>query len=155
MTLRSPPEFYYHAFGEDVRTLNVYLKQGNELGAPVWTRNRNQGNRWLKGEVRIRNPPKPYQIVFEGVSGGFYGGVSFSLKKTRVPANQLRSCSFNPLFKIIALDDIRIASKCEAASYRFCDFESEDICNYTIISSTFNWTRMNSLESGGVPSADQ
>ncbi len=57
--------------------LNIYLKQLNQLGAPVWSRSRNQGNQWLRGEIRIRNIQNPYQIVFEGVVGGVYG-VSFN-----------------------------------------------------------------------------
>jgi len=66
-------EFYYHAYGSDVNALNIYLKQQNQLGAPVWSRTRNQGNRWLRGEIRIKNVQNPYQIVFEGVVGGIYG----------------------------------------------------------------------------------
>ena len=62
-------------YGSDVNTLNIYLKQNNELGAPVWQRIRNQGNSWFRGEYRIKGVNNPYQIVFEGVTGGWSTGV--------------------------------------------------------------------------------
>ena len=58
-----------------MNTLNVYLKQNNQLGAPVWSRTRNQGNQWLRGEIKITNIKNPYQIVFEGVASGYFEGV--------------------------------------------------------------------------------
>ena len=61
-------------FGIDVNTLNVYLKQENQLGGPRWSRARNQGNKWIRGELKI-NVNKPYQIVFEGVAGAYSAGV--------------------------------------------------------------------------------
>ena len=62
-------EFYYHAHGVDVNTLNVYLKRHGELGAPVWTRMRDQGNRWLRGQVNISpfQTEQTYSVVFESV----------------------------------------------------------------------------------------
>ena len=58
-------EFYYFAYGAEVDELNVFLKVEKELGLPVWTRRRNQGNQWLRGEIRIAKTSTPYQIVFE------------------------------------------------------------------------------------------
>ena len=69
-------EFYYHAFGIDVNTLNVYIKQGGELGVPIWTRSKNQGDEWLRGEIRIRNIRKTYSVVFESVMGAKDKGVN-------------------------------------------------------------------------------
>jgi len=59
-----------------VNTLNVYLKQGNTLGAPVWTRYRNQGSQWLRGELRIKSMQTPYVLVFEGLVGSYEAGVT-------------------------------------------------------------------------------
>ena len=59
-------------FGSNMGTLNVYLKKNGNLGSPEWSRSRNQGNRWIRGEFRIRNMKEPYQIVFEGVFTGTY-----------------------------------------------------------------------------------
>ena len=36
-------QFWYHMYGMDVNTLNVYMKINGQLGKPVWTRARNQG----------------------------------------------------------------------------------------------------------------
>lgn len=94
----------------------MYLKQNNQLGAPVWTRHRNQGNSWLRGEVRIRNMKNQYQIVFEGLVG-------------------------STVLSDIALDDIRLLPSCPPKLDRFCDFESEDICGYTIAAGDVEWKR--------------
>lgn len=68
-------------FGPDVNGLYVFLKRNNQMGAPVWSRIRNQGNNWLRGEVRIRGISDAYQIIIEAVSGAYSSGVSvFGLK---------------------------------------------------------------------------
>lgn len=36
-------EFWYHMYGMDIDTLNVYIKMNGQLNKPVWTRSRNQG----------------------------------------------------------------------------------------------------------------
>ena len=59
----------------DVNALNVYLKVGNQLGGPRWSRSRNQGNMWIRGELRITNIISEFQIVFEGVTGRYSQGV--------------------------------------------------------------------------------
>ena len=49
-------KFYYHMYGANVGTLNVYLTSGGSTvqGAnPVWTRNYNQGNFWNLGQVSL------------------------------------------------------------------------------------------------------
>ena len=66
-------EFYYHAFGPNVNTLNVYLEQDDQLGGPRWSRSRNQGNMWQRGELKIDKLATSYQIVFEAVTGVFQG----------------------------------------------------------------------------------
>ena len=58
-------EFYYHAYGVHVGSLSVFLQTGDKLGSPVFSRSKNQGNSWLRGEVRIKNILQPYNIVFE------------------------------------------------------------------------------------------
>lgn len=37
-------QFWYHMYGMDVDTLNIYIKTNGQLGKPVWTRSRDQGN---------------------------------------------------------------------------------------------------------------
>ncbi|KAH3887662.1 hypothetical protein DPMN_011680 [Dreissena polymorpha] len=39
--------------GSDIRALNVYLKQGANLGSPIFTRAGTQGPNWLLGQIPI------------------------------------------------------------------------------------------------------
>jgi hypothetical protein len=36
-------QFWYHMYGMDIDTLNIYIKINGQLNKPVWTRSRNQG----------------------------------------------------------------------------------------------------------------
>lgn len=56
--------FWYHMYGSQIGTLNVYLKQGrsNSLGSPIWTRKANQGNSWNIAQVSL-NPSSAYQVM--------------------------------------------------------------------------------------------
>lgn len=38
--------FWYHMYGPDVNTLNVYAKVGSKLGTPVWSRTGTANNVW-------------------------------------------------------------------------------------------------------------
>ena len=110
-------EFYYYMFGNDINSLNVYIKQNDQYGAPVWSRARNQGPQWLRGEVRLKNIQNKFKLVIEAVAGGYFSG-------------------------IIAIDDTKLLQNCPTKSNRTCDFESEDICGYQIIaSSDVTWKR--------------
>jgi len=51
--------FYYHMYGEDMGTLNVYQTYGNNaksspLGQPLWTLSGDQGDQWHVAQVRMR-----------------------------------------------------------------------------------------------------
>lgn len=46
-------QFWYHMYGPHVDTLNVYTKINNQSGAPVWTRNGTQGNKWKHAVVSL------------------------------------------------------------------------------------------------------
>jgi hypothetical protein len=45
-------EFYYHMFGDMVKTLNVYLRSssGDVL---IWTLSKNQGDNWKRAQVPL------------------------------------------------------------------------------------------------------
>ena len=50
--------FYYHMYGINIGSLNVYVKKqtssgSSHLGPPVWGRQGNQGNRWIMGQVAL------------------------------------------------------------------------------------------------------
>ena len=73
-TGRSCVTFWYHMYGTNINTLNLYLKQNGRLGTPVW---KHQGpleiNQWYKAEVDIYSQTV-FQLVFEGVRGDGYKG---------------------------------------------------------------------------------
>ena len=52
-TLYSCLRFWYHMYGPEVNTLNVYTKVGNTLGTPVWKHTGTIDNRWHFQEVDI------------------------------------------------------------------------------------------------------
>lgn len=56
--------FWYHMYGTNIGTLNVYTAQGGNNGSPVWGRQRNQGNRWNLAQISI-NPSSPYTVILE------------------------------------------------------------------------------------------
>ncbi|CAF0847412.1 unnamed protein product, partial [Rotaria sordida] len=126
-------QFWYHMFGMDVDTLNIYIKINGQLGKPVWTRTRNQGNQWLKGQYAVFPPENTkFQIVFEGVVGQYGLGD-------------------------IALDDIVVYGSCPNED-RLCTFEDSSLCNYANdVETQYNWTRTTGddpLASGFKPSVD-
>ena len=48
-------QFYYHMYGAGMGTLNVYTQVGAQQ-TNIWTRKGNQGNKWLLGQVTLKNP---------------------------------------------------------------------------------------------------
>lgn len=46
-------QFWYHMYGSNVNTLNVYIKTGSALGIPVWIRSGNRGNVWKVAQIAI------------------------------------------------------------------------------------------------------
>lgn len=45
--------FWYHMYGTSVKSLSIYVKRTDGLGKPVWTKNGNQANNWLRADVSI------------------------------------------------------------------------------------------------------
>lgn len=105
------------------------MKQNGQLGTPKWTRVRNQGQGWKRGELRIKNMQGNYQIVIEAIVGVSLG--------------------------VIAVDDIRLLNECPIKTNRFCDFEQDDLCGYTNLNSgNLKWQRGTPSVTQG-PSIDQ
>ena len=61
-------QFFYHMFGTNINRLNLYVKQNNTMGKPIWQKIGEQGNSWMLGQVYLENM-NAIQIVFEGVAG--------------------------------------------------------------------------------------
>ena len=71
--------FWYHMFGEDIDTLNVYLDTYSSTDVNsfnrtlIWKKKGTQGNRWYEAKKAIFSSV-PWKIVFEGVVGKSYQG---------------------------------------------------------------------------------
>jgi hypothetical protein len=63
-------------YGADVNTLHIYVRKYEILGAPVWSRSKNQGDGWLRGQLRISESVQ-YAIAFEAVIGATFQGVVY------------------------------------------------------------------------------
>ncbi|XP_066292099.1 enteropeptidase-like isoform X2 [Branchiostoma lanceolatum] len=61
--------WFYHMYGSDMGTLNVYVSQPRYPDMLVWTRSGNQGNRWLPAMISVSTNTSVFQIRFEGVRG--------------------------------------------------------------------------------------
>ncbi|XP_035658189.1 MAM and LDL-receptor class A domain-containing protein 1-like [Branchiostoma floridae] len=66
-------QFYYHMYGQNIGTLNVFIQMGSTLGSAVWTLTGDQGNQWSPAEVTF-NANNAFKVVFEGVRGQSFRG---------------------------------------------------------------------------------
>jgi len=49
-------QFWYHMYGKDIGTLNIYIKYGsNAIGKPVWTRSGDMENVWRISQLTIKS----------------------------------------------------------------------------------------------------
>ena len=47
-------QFWYHMYGQDIGTLNVYIKSPSaKPGVPVWVRSGDRGNIWKIAQVPV------------------------------------------------------------------------------------------------------
>ena len=46
--------FWYHMYGAHVNVLNLYQQEADMRGAPLWTKQGNQGNKWIQAQVDVR-----------------------------------------------------------------------------------------------------
>jgi len=47
--------FWYDMYGSHIDKLNIYVRNTatTQLGSPVWSRQRTQGNRWIQGQFSL------------------------------------------------------------------------------------------------------
>ncbi|XP_041467552.1 MAM and LDL-receptor class A domain-containing protein 1-like [Lytechinus variegatus] len=111
-------EFFYHMWGENMGTLNVYaLQTGSDVNSsvPIWSRSGDQGNDWNMARADASGIVGDFQIVFEGIIGEDTSD--------------------------IAIDDV-IVSENTCQEQGDCTFES-DMCTWTNEDDTddFDWIR--------------
>ena len=61
-------QFFYHMYGTNINRLNIYAKQNNNLGKPIWQKIGEQGNKWILGQIYLENLEN-IQLIIEGVAG--------------------------------------------------------------------------------------
>ncbi|XP_048242500.1 MAM and LDL-receptor class A domain-containing protein 2-like [Haliotis rufescens] len=88
-------QFWYNMNGRTMGTLNVYQRQANNLGTPIWTRSGNINTDWLIAQVNLRSTTQ-FQFTFEGIVGnGFQGDIAIDdLMYKSVPCAPEGDCSF-------------------------------------------------------------
>ncbi|CAF3710475.1 unnamed protein product, partial [Didymodactylos carnosus] len=66
--------FWYHMYGSDVGTLNIYLS--NSTQSRIWSLSGGRANQWYEGQVSYEIN-SAHQIIIEGIRGkDFMGGIS-------------------------------------------------------------------------------
>ena len=106
-------------------------------GNPIWKRNIQHGDLWLKAHLTIpisENVPN-YRIVFEAILGsGYKGDVAID----EIVFQPNKKCS--PV------------SEFANAVTHYCDFETNDACNYKNENSDVDWIRTQATS--GDPNVD-
>jgi hypothetical protein len=109
-------KFWFHLNGLDIGTLNVWIRQNNQLIKNIWSRSGNLGDIWRYGHVTVKSNTE-FQMVLEGIVGKSFLGDA-------------------------AIDDIEITNG-ECYPEGFCDFEDEGFCGYynTKEGDDFDWEK--------------
>ncbi|XP_065195813.1 MAM and LDL-receptor class A domain-containing protein 1-like [Sycon ciliatum] len=104
--------FWYHMYGRNIGTLNVYVKTST-ANVKVFTQSGNMGDEWLHARVLLNTVPAvtsgPFQLSFEGIRGrGFYGDIAIDdigLEDDCYSGNTSASCAALGSL-LIALTDV-------------------------------------------------
>ncbi|ESO97870.1 hypothetical protein LOTGIDRAFT_152977 [Lottia gigantea] len=65
--------FWYHMYGAQLGTLNVYVASGSQETL-IWQLFGDRGNKWQYGRFSIPNPKQNFKVIFEGVVGNSVTG---------------------------------------------------------------------------------
>ncbi|XP_066292098.1 MAM and LDL-receptor class A domain-containing protein 1-like isoform X1 [Branchiostoma lanceolatum] len=120
--------WFYHMYGSSMGTLNVYVSRRQYPDMLVWTRSRDQGNRWLPASLPISNNTSVFQIRFEGIRGASFRS-DMAIDDIAVRPG---SCSTCPPDQFTCWDGscIPFNLTCDG-SYNCRDGSDEAFCNYT------------------------
>ncbi|XP_071956926.1 MAM and LDL-receptor class A domain-containing protein 2-like [Antedon mediterranea] len=69
-------DFWFHMYGSNIDSLNLYVQTGGTLGSAQWSRQGTRSNSWIYGQYELvsTSTSKVGTIVFEGVIGSSYNG---------------------------------------------------------------------------------
>ncbi len=62
-------EFYYHMYGHDVGSLNVYVRNQERNKILIWSQSGNHGNKWRRGFIHIQETTFQIMISATGTAG--------------------------------------------------------------------------------------
>ncbi|XP_071951991.1 MAM and LDL-receptor class A domain-containing protein 1-like [Antedon mediterranea] len=132
-------EFWYHMYGSDTGALSLFIRSaGGAMPAdPVVRIVGHHMDVWLR-HVYLMNRTGDFELVFEAMCGsGIYGDIS--LDDVRIYDGPCANNTVEPA--VVAIDFLKAG----------CNFEFDDICNYTQdIADVFDWRR----NTGRTPSSN-
>ncbi|XP_022102966.1 MAM and LDL-receptor class A domain-containing protein 1-like isoform X3 [Acanthaster planci] len=65
-------EFWYHMFGRDIESLQVYMKKSSDTELPddpVWSMTGNKGDYWHRATIDVPVTPYTFSFIFEATRG--------------------------------------------------------------------------------------
>nr|XP_054757010.1 MAM and LDL-receptor class A domain-containing protein 2-like [Lytechinus pictus] len=139
--------FWYHMFGADMGTLNIFLQElPSSPESMIWTLSGDQGDRWLLGQVDVSSGYE-HIITFEAIdSSSFTGDISLD-----DIAYFPYSCTSNPPTTTLVPPVTRQPSQWD------CSFEDGSLCSWVQGSNDdFDWSLQqgSGANDGTGPSAD-
>ena len=73
--------FWYHMYGTNIGTLNVYTMSFNRLSSAAWSLSGNQGNQWKRAQVTLQSQNQFYVSPSISVLDLKYFIYSFIIRK--------------------------------------------------------------------------
>lgn len=154
--------FYYHMFGRNTGSLNVYIsKGGTEI--PLWSHNGNLGDKWNQAMVFLPTCSSQFQMIIEGTVGnGWQGDIAIDDLRfdnceypkplvTPCQSNQFRCNSGHCVSNNVKCDfqtdccdgSDETLQTCSPNAYQRCNFERNgDLCGWMQMSDDqFDWSQ--------------
>ncbi|XP_070566222.1 MAM and LDL-receptor class A domain-containing protein 1-like [Ptychodera flava] len=165
--------FWYHMYGQDIRTLEVILKQAG-ISTRLWRMSGNQGNQWRRALVGIGRVNTDFKIVFrssrpEGPQGDIavdsisLTGCSFQEIQPNCDVDQFRCDRGSCIDQTLTCDytddcgDFSDELSSDCAGVNRCDFEA-GFCDWVqLTDDDFDWSRQRAddgVREGTGPSRD-
>ncbi|XP_035694375.1 MAM and LDL-receptor class A domain-containing protein 2-like [Branchiostoma floridae] len=161
--------WFYHMYGSDMGTMNVYMSQPLYPDMLVWNISGNQGNRWLPASIHISTNASLFQVRFEGVRGASYTS-DMAIDDINIESG---SCSCQPdQFQCNSSECVPLSVRCnghpdcvdwsdelncnvDEESWS-CNFDTDQCNSMTTPATGFRWIRRyrNTPTYGTGPSAD-
>nr|XP_054757465.1 MAM and LDL-receptor class A domain-containing protein 1-like [Lytechinus pictus] len=141
--------FWYHMYGEDIGSLELYIQEEKFLMRP-WVKTGSQGDTWHEGIAALGRIPGGFNVKFQSVRQyTVFGDVAIddvSMRQCALPVPQVRDCDIDefrcatnaciPFMRICDFTDDCGDSSDEASdlcsTYDMCDLDNGTLCIYTL-----------------------